>query len=450
MAITGAIFDCDGTLVDSMPMWKDVSMSWLFGHFGASTPEGFFERVEPISLMGACEIVHDEYGYGQSSKAVYEEVCAHVREAYASEVELFCGAREFLQELADAGIPMVIASSTPVRELKSALGAHGLLGYFKDIVSTEDVGGRDKEFPDVYLEAQRRLGTPAESTWVFEDAPFGVKTSHDAGFKVVGLMNDHDGRREKDVRPWCDVYVHGYAELSLALLRDYERPAQDATGEPLQVLVVDGSPCPSSPGLVMRLAAASDYVVCADGGAATCRAAGVIPNAFCGDNDSADADAASWANSGATTNIRFPAEKYATDLSLALDIAAHEAARQARPLALTVTCASGGRPDHALAVVGLLASATSSSARVVEDGYELRILRPDGTAGWEIGPELAGATFSAIALAPATRVDERGMRWELEDYELALLGDLGISNVVGEKGATVSCRSGVLGAYLIS
>lgn len=154
---------------------------------------------------------------------------------------------------------MVMASSTPVRELRSCLETHGIAGFFKDVVSTEDVGGRDKEFPDVYEEALRRLGTPKESTWVFEDAPFGVQTSHRAGFNVVGLMNDHDGRREEDVRPYCDVYAHGYAELSLALLNDYARPADasapgSSAGEkPLQVLVVDGSPEPSSPELVAAL-----------------------------------------------------------------------------------------------------------------------------------------------------------------------------------------------------
>ena len=405
MPITGAIFDCDGTLADSMGMWRQV-VEGLLVKRGMPVPPDFYERTEPVSLHDGCVMIHEEFGLGQDAESLYEELCADVREAYAH-VPLMPGAREFLQELADAGTPMVLASSTPVRELRSCLETHGIAGFFKDVVSTEDVGGRDKEFPDVYEEALRRLGTSKESTWVFEDAPFGVQTSHRAGFNVVGLMNDHDGRREEDVRPYCDVYAHGYAELSLALLNDYARPADasapgSSAGEkPLQVLVVDGSPEPSSPELVACLAAEADYVVCADGGAAACRAAGVAPDVFCGDSDSASADDADWARAAAKTDIRFPAEKYATDLSLA--------------------------------VVGLLAGLAqegAACARLVEDASELRVLAPAGQAEWRLGADACGRTFSAVAVAPNTRIDEKGFQWELADKPMGLLADRGISNVV--------------------
>ena len=221
MDIAGAIFDCDGTLVDSMGMWTSAFGRLCARHGVSDVPQ---ERVESISLLDGCALLHDEYGVEAGADELYEEICALVRDAYEHEVELMPGARRFLDELAAAGVPMIVASSTPVRELRCCLAAHDLSRYFVDVVSTEDVGGRDKEFPDVYLEAARRLGAPREATWVFEDAPFGVRTARRAGFAVVGLMNDHDGRREEDVRPHCDVFVHGFAELSVPLLRDYERP----------------------------------------------------------------------------------------------------------------------------------------------------------------------------------------------------------------------------------
>lgn len=445
MDITAAIFDCDGTLVDSMGMWTHA-YEWLYDHYGSEGAP--MDVVEPMALAEACQLFHDGYGMGESGEEVYETLCAHVRDAYERDVTLMPGAREFLDELSAAGIPMIVASSTPKRELWHALRTHGLDGYFIGVVSTEDVGGRDKEFPDVYLEALRRLGSARETTWVFEDAPFGVRSAHRAGFPVVGLMNDHDGRREEDVRPWCDIYSHGFPELSLALLRDYERPSAQK-GEPLRVLVIDGSPEPSSPGMVAALADSADYVVCADGGADVCRAAGVVPDVFCGDSDSASSEAVAWARSAARTCVDFPAEKYATDLALALDCARHEAARRGAPLALTLTCASGGRPDHALAVVGLLASAGSSSARIVEDGYEMRVVSAEGESSWELGEDAVGRTFSAVAVAPGTRVDERGMRWELDDKPMGLLDDLGISNVVTSADARITCRAGAVAAFLL-
>ncbi len=445
MEVAGAIFDCDGTLVDSMGMWAQA-WDWLAARHGHGPVP--LELIESLSLRDTCAYFHDELGIPASPDDLYEELCAHVRDAYEHEVALMPGARALLEELDAAGVPMIVASSTPVRELECALAVHDLRRYFLGVVSTEDVGGRDKEFPDVYLEACRRLGTPREATWVFEDAPFGVRTARRAGFAVVGLMNDHDGRREEDIRPFCDVFAHGFAELSLPLLRDYERPAA-AHGAPLRALVVAGSPEPSSPALLASLADGADYVICADGGADACRAAGVAPDVFCGDSDSASSGAAAWARAAARTCVSFPSEKYATDLALALDCARHEASRRARPLALTLTCASGGRPDHALAVVGLLAGSGAAGARIVEDGYEMRVVSAAGESRWRLGPGAVGATFSAVAVAPGTRVDERGMRWELEDKPMELLGDLGISNVVTSPEAEVACRAGAVAAFLL-
>lgn len=445
MEITGAIFDCDGTLVDSMGMWGRA-FGWLCERYGVTDLTQ--DDVESLSLRDGCAVLHDRFGVAAPVDQLYEEICAHVRDAYRREVKLMAGARELLDELSDAGVPMVVASSTPVRELRCALDAHGLAGYFSDVVSTEDVGGRDKEFPDVYLEAARRISSAPATTWVFEDAPFGVRTARRAGFAVVGILNEHDGRREEDIRPNCDVFVHALPEVSLALLRDFEREGE-AVGAPLRVLVVAGSPEPSAPELVARLADEADYVVCADGGADACRAAGVAPDVFCGDEDSASRGAAAWARRVARESVHVPTEKYATDLSLAIGCAHHEASRRAAPLALTLTCASGGRPDHALAVVGQLALARAASARLVEDGFEMRVVSAGGTCSWRLGAEAVGRTFSAVAVAPGTRVDERGMRWELSDKPMELLGDLGISNVVTSPEAEVACRAGAVAAFLL-
>lgn len=445
MDISGAIFDCDGTLVDSMFVWRRV-FEWLCERHGA--PSVPMERIEALSIRDTCDFFHDECGMGPSADVLYDELCSYVRGAYEREVHVMPGARALLDELARAGVPMAVASSTPAPEVRHALAAHGLEGYFSHVVSTEDVGGRDKEFPDVYLEALGRLGTERETTWVFEDAPFGARTARRAGFPVVGLINDHDGRREEDLRPWCDVFAHGYPELSLALLRDYERP-REGEGEPLRALLVAGSPAPSSPSLVRALAEGADYVVCVDGGADVLHAAGVVPDVACGDADSASVEAAAWAAGAARTRIAFPSEKYATDLSLGIDCARHEAARRGAPLEVTVTCASGGRPDHALAVVGLVAGSGSARARVVEDSYEMRVLSAGADEAWRPGPDAVGRTFSVVAVRPGTRVDERGMRWELDDRELGLLDDLGISNVITAPDAEIRCRAGAVAAFLV-
>lgn len=449
MRITGAIFDVDGTLVDSMWMWNDVFLE-VARRYSDDVPDDLFARIESLCLWDEAKAIHEDYGVGASTQEAYDEICLVVKDKYANEVRDTPGAVDFLRSLHEAGIPMIVATSTPKREVHGCLCSHGMEGFFQDVVSTEDVGGRDKDFPDVYEEALRRLGTQKDSTWVFEDAPFGVRSARRAGFPVVGLFNGHDGRDEAFIRRYVDIFAHGFQEVSLPLIHDYERPVVvDKGAGVLSVLVVDGSPEASSAQLVARLAAEADYVVAADRGAQTCWGAGVVPDVFCGDADSADADVAEWARGEAATDIRYPSEKYATDLALAVECARHEAARRGRRLALTVTCAAGGRPDHALAVLGLLAVAADASARQVEDGFELRILSPVGMPTWELGESAVGATFSAVAVVEGTAVTERGMRWETAQKPLPLLGDEGISNLVTASDASVTCDKGVLAAYLI-
>lgn len=86
---------------------------------------------------------------------------------------------------------------------------------------------------------------------------------------------------------------------------------------------------------------------------------------------------------------------------------------------------------------------------MVEDGFELRILRPEGEAAWQMGEDAVGRTFSAVAVAPGTRIDLCGMQWPLENKPMGLLDDLGISNVVVAAGARATCHAGALAAFLI-
>lgn len=203
--------------------------------------------------------------------------------------------------------------------------------------------------------------------------------------------------------------------------------------------------------LVRRLAYEADYVIAVDRGAQVLRLAGVEPDVFCGDDDSASGEDASWAHQVATRDILYPSEKYATDLSLAIDCARHEAARRSAGLAITVTCATGGRLDHQLAVLGLLAKNADANPRIVEDGLEYRILSPDGTRSWDVGScAEVGATFSALALEEGALVSEKGMRWELDRHRFSLLDDLGVSNVILSPDATVTCDEGVVAAFLLN
>ncbi|MBR3157988.1 MAG: thiamine diphosphokinase [Atopobiaceae bacterium] len=439
MPVRGAIFDCDGTLLDSMPMWTQVCVA-LLRNYGVEDAERIFAEHESLDMDKKCYWYHDNLGIGSSGEALYRELWTMVERAYAERVAPFEGCAAFLQELRSAGVRMVIASSTPTEMLRFALGAHGLLGYFDELVFAGDVG-RGKEYPDVYLAAQERLGTPRGETWVFEDAPFGVRSAARVGFPVVAVLNDHDGRDEAFLQTWATVVARGYEGLSLSSLQAL-RPRT------LDVLVVGGSPESSAAELVRALAQQAEFVIAADAGANVLAAAGVIPDLFCGDEDSVSDSVRGWAEGHAGDVKRYPVEKDDSDLGLALSCARAEAERRGACLRVVATCVSGGRPDHALGVWGVLARHADAAPRVVEDGFECRILCREGTPVW-CRPAGVGQTVSAIALVGDAVVSERGFRWTLDHDRLPPLSDLGLSNKVVSDECAVECHRGTLAVFRV-
>ena len=217
------------------------------------------------------------------------------------------------------------------------------------------------------------------------------------------------------------------------------------------VLVVGGSPSPSSPGLVARLRRQADAVVAVDRGLDALVAAGCGCDLFCGDADSVSGNGAVLvraAESGDSVSPGGPAvgsvERYDphkddTDLGLAL-----RAIDERWPGAsLTCTCMSGGNPDHLLAVMGRL-STWNGPVALEEDAFSARVLHAGDTWGLD---DREGDRFSFIPLSPEAVVSESGMEWTLDRKRVPLLSDLGISNVLKRRAAIV-CHEGTLVAYV--
>ncbi len=209
-----------------------------------------------------------------------------------------------------------------------------------------------------------------------------------------------------------------------------------------KVLVVCGSPVVASTDLLRRLAEECDYVVAVDRGLDALLSAGLGCDVYVGDADTvSDAGRALVDAAEAFEVERHDPYKDYTDLALALD-----SVRRRWPGAEVVaTCATGGRPDMALSVLGLLAGYDDAPVWIAEDNVTARILRAGES--WTIeGAE--GKTFSIIAIAPGTVVSEHGLEWELDRSPLSLLADTGISNIVRTT-ATITVHQGAAIGFLL-
>lgn len=208
-----------------------------------------------------------------------------------------------------------------------------------------------------------------------------------------------------------------------------------------KVLVVCGSPVVASADLLRRLAGECDHVVAVDRGLDALLGAGLSCDEYVGDADTVSDAGRALVDAATDFEVeRHDPYKDYTDLALALD----SVRRRWPGSEVVATCATGGRPDMALSVLGLLAGYEDAPVWIAEDKVVARILHAGES--WTIeGAE--GKTFSIIAIAPNTKVSEHGLEWELDHAQLALLADTGISNVVRGT-ATIQVHAGTAIAYL--
>ena len=209
-----------------------------------------------------------------------------------------------------------------------------------------------------------------------------------------------------------------------------------------KALVVCGSPVVASTDLLRQLAGECDHVVAVDRGLDALLGAGLSCDVYIGDADTVSDAGRALVDAATEFEVeRHDPYKDYTDLALALD-----AVRRRWPGAeIVATCATGGRPDMALSVLGLLASYDDAPVWICEDETTARILHAGES--WTIrGAE--GKTFSIIAIAPETEISEHGLEWELDHAPLALLADTGISNVVRGT-AKITVHTGIAIAYLL-
>ena len=207
------IFDCDGTLVNSTPVWA-YAQPELLHHHGVDVTVDDFAQFEHLSLEDECA----------NGEELYRELSDILIDGY-SKVPPREGLLAFLEQAKAAGIAMCVATSTPAELVQSALAGAGLDAYM-EFVTTTGEAGRSKQFPDVYELALRRLeerhGYQFDRAWVFEDAVFGLKSSGSAGFKRVGIYDPHGRMKRDDVRANCDIFIDSYEDLDLARVLSFE------------------------------------------------------------------------------------------------------------------------------------------------------------------------------------------------------------------------------------
>jgi HAD superfamily hydrolase (TIGR01509 family) len=185
--VDAVIFDLDGVLVDSEPVWEDVRRRYVAEHGGRWQPDTQ-RRLMGMSTGEWARYLSDELGVDRTAEQVAADVVGEMASRYAARVPLVPGADVVVRELV-ARWPLGLASSSPPRLIEAALAASGLADAFAVTLSTERVP-RGKPAPDVYLAVAERLAVDATACVAVEDSSNGVRSAAAAGMSVIAVPHD--------------------------------------------------------------------------------------------------------------------------------------------------------------------------------------------------------------------------------------------------------------------
>ena len=213
--IKGAIFDLDGTLLDSMFIWDTIGEEYLRS-LGKEPHEDLKETFMTLTLEEAAVYYREHYGVTLSVKEIVDGVNAMVEQTYRTKVTLKPGIAEYLAWLKENGVRMCVATVTDRYLVEETLERLGVRHYFSEIFTCAEVGfGKDK--PVIYQKALEHLGTEKRDTYVFEDLLFALNTAKTDGFPTVGVYDRHEVHQD-ELKGLADYYIFDFTDSILKII----------------------------------------------------------------------------------------------------------------------------------------------------------------------------------------------------------------------------------------
>ncbi len=205
--IRGAIFDLDGTLLDSMSIWDTIGETYLRS-LGKEPKEDLKETFKTFTMEQSAQYYREHYGVTLSVEEIIRDTDRIVENYYQNTILLKPGAADFLKELSERGIKMCIATVTNEHLVTAALQRLGVRDYFSQIFTCASVG-HSKEEPYIYRAAARHLQTEKTETMVFEDTLHALKTAKTDGFLATAVYDVHE-EQQTELKEMADCYIAEY------------------------------------------------------------------------------------------------------------------------------------------------------------------------------------------------------------------------------------------------
>jgi len=213
MRLQNAIFDMDGTLLDSMFAWKNIGPSTL-RRMGVTPEPNLHEVLGRLTTREGAQYCKDRYRMPQSVEEIIAATEDQVEAFYRDQVQAKPGVERFLMMLRMEGVSMYVATNTNRHLVEIGLRHAGIDRYFKGILTCAEVGAGKAESPEVYERAMRRMGGNKRNTVVFEDAVHAIRTAAAAGFRICAVYDPTADADQAEIRALSEFYIRSFEELT--------------------------------------------------------------------------------------------------------------------------------------------------------------------------------------------------------------------------------------------
>ncbi len=208
MKFKGAIFDMDGTIIDSLmfwdSLWKSIGETYM-NDASFKPSDEVNKKVRTMIYTDAMAYFKECYNIPESTENFVRFTSEGLNDFYKNTAKAKDGAKELLSYLKKQNITLCLASASAMPQVKYVLQYHGLLEYFDFVLSCADIGV-GKERPDIYLLAKDRMGFEPGEICVFEDSFVALETAKNAGFQTVGVYDQYSPGQER-LKNAADVYL---------------------------------------------------------------------------------------------------------------------------------------------------------------------------------------------------------------------------------------------------
>ena len=211
-SVDAVLFDLDGTVVDSMWIWKQIDIDY-FARFGLTMPDDYQRRIEGLSFYETAVFTHDMFIPHVSVEQIIKDWNSMALSHYENTVKPKEDVRKFLTFLKNSGKKLGIATSNSRILCNATLSGNGRLDYFDSILTGEECGA-GKPCPDVYINSAKALDALPERSIVFEDICKGIEAGNAAGMITVAVHDDYSKDQWEEKCRIADYHIMSYKEIT--------------------------------------------------------------------------------------------------------------------------------------------------------------------------------------------------------------------------------------------